>query len=80
MQTQLVWETIRQKLEECGSNLDNIVKITWYLTERYNWPRAWRVTRKYWAKHGPELMKRNGPHTLIEGIKLDHPQMLIEID
>ena len=80
VQTQLVWETIRQKLEECGSNLDNIVKITWYLTERYNWPRAWRVTRKYWAKHAPELLKRNGPHTLIENIKLDHPQMLIEID
>ena len=59
---------------------NNVVKITYYLTERYNWPRAWRVTRKYWAKHAPDLLKRNGPHTLIEGIKLDHPQMLIEID
>lgn len=79
VQTQLCWERIKQTLEECGSNCNNIVKITYYLTERYNWPKAWRVTRKFWEKHAPDLLKRDNG-TLIEGIKLDHPQMLIEID
>jgi enamine deaminase RidA (YjgF/YER057c/UK114 family) len=80
VQTQLVWDTIKQKLEELGTNCDNICKITYYLTERYNWPRAWKVTRKFWKEHAPKLMKRLGPHTLITKIGLDHPQMLIEID
>jgi enamine deaminase RidA (YjgF/YER057c/UK114 family) len=80
VQTQLVWETIKAKLEEVGSSLDNIVKITWYLTERYNWPKAWRLSRKFWKQYAPKLYKRPVNGTLIEGIKLDHPQMLIEID
>ena len=81
VQTRLVWERIQAQLEEAGTDLYNIFKITFYLTERYNWPKAWRATLKYWKKHAPALLARNGPpQTLITKIGLDHPQMLIEID
>ena len=56
-QTRMCLEKIKSRLEEMGSSLENIVKITWYIRgpqfpdgvrNSPSWPKAARVIQEFW--------------------------------
>ncbi len=78
-QTILILEKIKVSLERAGTSFDNVFYVDYYLTERYNWPRAWRTMKKWMDKECPDFFKRPKPNVLLIVRGLGHPDMLIEI-
>ena len=71
-QTEYLFQNMKSTLEGLGSSLANVIKMTVYLTDPRDRPN-YQAARSKYLPHGP-------PSTLIMGIQLAEPQMLIEID
>lgn len=71
-QTTRVFENIRAILMEVNSSLENIVKITWYLTNREHWKPAVEVRNQYFKDKWPAAT-----FVLIDSLSRD--DVLIEI-
>lgn len=71
-QMEFLFESLKRTLEEFGSSLGHIVKTTIYLKRRSDRPAYAQEWGKY-VPHGP-------PSTLVMGVELAEPEMLIEVD
>ena len=71
-QTELTMLNMKATLERLGSSLEHVVKTTVYLND----PRDRANTSEPRKKHMPQLP----PSTLIMGVQLAEPEMLVEID
>jgi len=71
-QAEYLFQNMKSTLENLGSSLANVIKMTVYLTDPRDRPNYQAARTKY-LPHSP-------PSTLIMGIQLAEPQMLIEID
>ena len=71
-QMKYLFENLGASLRELGSSVEHIVKVTIYLKHREDRPAYAREWGKY-VPHGP-------PSTLIMGVDLAEPEMLIEVD
>lgn len=88
-QTLLCWGKIKSWLEEMGSSLDNIVKVTTYLVGPFpdgvadseTWQKSFKVREEFLRKHCPDLCsdKNPPPKDLIGVSKLAQNDMLIEV-
>jgi len=86
-QTRLVLEKIKSSLEEMGSSLEYIVKLTYYIKGPFpdgvNLSPNWRpdVIDAFFKGHCPRLSNDNNPppSELIGVMGLAHPDMVIEI-
>lgn len=86
-QTRLVLEKIKTDLEEMGSSLEYIIKLTYYIKGPFpdgvgrspNWRPD--VIDKFFREHCPRLCSDNNPppSELIGVSGLAHPDMVIEI-
>lgn len=64
--------TIRWALEEAGSGLDHVVRVTYILPDRADWPACWPITSQAFAVARPAA-------TMFEA-GLQEPEMKIEIE
>ncbi|HUT67652.1 MAG TPA: RidA family protein [Dehalococcoidales bacterium] len=86
-QTRLVMEKIKAALEEMGSSLENIVKMTYYIKGPFpdgvgrspNWRLD--VIDEFFREHCPRLCSNDNPppSELIGVASLAHPDMVIEV-
>ncbi|MFC1995703.1 hypothetical protein ACFLVM_02370 [Chloroflexota bacterium] len=74
-----ILEGYKKSFERAGTSFDNVFLCDYFVTERYNWPRAWRTFKKWLDKECPDWWKKPKPGVLSIVHGLDHPDMLIEI-
>ena len=72
-QARAVFGAVKALVEAGGGTLDNVVKITTYVTDVSNRPAFRAVRDEFFGKKGPAS-------TMIEVSKLAHPDYLIEIE
>lgn len=72
-QTQQVYANLQAILEELGGSLDDIVKLTTYLTDRAHLDAFRRVRNRFFTDTFP-------PNTLLFVNGLAHPDYLVEIE
>ena len=72
-QARAVFGAVKALVEAGGGTLDNVVKITTYVTDIANRPAFRTVRDEFFGKKGPAS-------TMIEVSKLAHPDYLIEIE
>ncbi len=71
-QTEILFQNLKNTLESLGSSLDHVIKTTVYLINRED-RNAFGAARAKYFKHTP-------PSTLILGVQLAEPEMLVEVD
>ena len=52
-QTENALATIASALEEAGSGLDHVVRVTYIIPDAAEWPACWPITREAFAKAKP---------------------------
>lgn len=65
-------DTIGRALNEAGSSLDHVVKVTYILPDKADWPACWAITSEVFAKARPAA-------TMFSA-GLQEPEMKIEIE
>lgn len=65
-------QTIDTALKEAGSGLDHVVRVTYILSDKADWPACWPVTRAAFARARPAA-------TMLVA-DLQEPEMKIEIE
>ena len=71
-QAEYLFQNMKSTLEGLGSSMANVIKMTVYLTDPRDRPN-YQTARSKYLPHSP-------PSTLIMGVQLAEPEMLIEID
>jgi enamine deaminase RidA (YjgF/YER057c/UK114 family) len=79
-QTRACLEKIVERVRKAGTSPDNIAVINYYVTDRANWPAVWKTCQQFWDEHCPDINARPRAGTLLTGVGLDRPDMLIEIE
>ncbi len=64
--------TIAKALQEAGSGLDHVVRVTYIVPDKADWPKCWPITSQAFAKAMPAA-------TMICA-DLQNPEMKIEIE
>ena len=64
--------TIGAALQEAGSSLDDVVRVTYILPDKADWPACWPITSEVFATARPAATM------LVAG--LQEPEMKIEIE
>lgn len=64
--------TIAKALEEAGSGLDHVVRVTYIVPDKAEWPKCWPITSRVFARARPAA-------TMISA-DLQSPEMKIEIE
>ncbi|KPP91989.1 MAG: putative translation initiation inhibitor, yjgF family [Rhodobacteraceae bacterium HLUCCA08] len=64
--------TIGRALEQAGSGLDHVVKVTYILPDKADWPACWPITSQVFA--------RARPAATMFSAALQEPEMKIEIE
>ena len=70
---------IRRAMEEAGSSMNNLVKVTMLLKNREDYPKMRRTEYEYYRKHAPMLVE-NPPASTVMLVELGKPEYLLEID
>lgn len=79
-QTELALNRIKQRLEEAGTSVENVVKFVWYLADRSQ-VEAFYVARDSWlAKNAPKLLRERSYASTLLIVGLAKHSMLVEID
>lgn len=79
-QTELALERIKERLEEAGTSIENVVKFVWYLADRSQ-EQAFYDARDGWlAKNAPNLFKDRSYASTLLVVGLARYDMLVEID
>lgn len=79
-QTIAAWTRIKEILAELGAKLEDITIIHYYLVNRDDWWDMWEAQDKFLKEHCPDLAENPRAGTLLKDVKLDLPDMLIEIE
>jgi enamine deaminase RidA (YjgF/YER057c/UK114 family) len=72
-QTDLVLTSMRRMLESVGASMDDVVKITTFLTDIEDHPAMHEVRRKHFGDNPPAS-------TSVGVVRLFHPDQLVEIE
>ena len=79
-QTVAAWTRIKEILGEVGAKLEDIVFIHYYLVNRDDCWDMLAAQDKFFKEYCPDLAENPRAGTLLKDIKLDLPDMLIEIE
>ena len=79
-QTRVALDKIRLALEEAGSGLDHIVKMTIYLREMSDYQAMRDAEFGYYQKYCPSLTEGPPASTVVQVVSLSKPNMLVEFD
>ena len=72
-QTRQVLENIKAVLEEAGATMDDVVKVTVFITDMGHFPQIHEVRAQYFKDDYPAS-------TMVEVKALAHPDLLIEME
>lgn len=72
-QAEQVFANLRRVLEAAGSSLDQVVKVTIYLTDMSNFPKIVELRARHFTKPYPA-------DTIVEVSALALPELVIEIE
>jgi enamine deaminase RidA (YjgF/YER057c/UK114 family) len=78
-QTLATWTRIKESLDGMGASMEDIVNVVYYLVNNDDAWDMMQTTHAFWREHAPGLLENRRAGTFIKGIKLDLPDMLIEI-
>ena len=79
-QTRVALDKIRLALEEAGSSLDHIVKMTIYLREISDYQAMRDAEFGYYRTYCPSLAEDPPASTVVQVVSLSKPNMLVEFD
>ena len=79
-QTRQVFDDIKNNLETMGGSLKNIVMFRYYLKRREDVFDMRDEMYSFFEEHEPDLREHPRPATLLRGVGIDLPDMLIEIE
>ncbi len=79
-QVRVALEKIRGGLEEAGSGLDHIVKITVYLRNMSDYQAMRDAELEYYREKAPSLVEDPPASTVVQVVSLSKPNMLVEFD
>ena len=79
-QTKVALEKIRLALEEAGSGLEHIVKMTIYLRNMSDYQAMRDAEFQYYKDHCPSLAEEPPASTVVQVVSLSKPTMLVEFD
>jgi len=79
-QTKVALDKIRLALEEAGSGLEQIVKITIYLRNMTDYQAMRDAEFAYYQKNCPPLAEDPPASTVVQVVSLSKPNMLVEFD
>ncbi|MCL5066869.1 MAG: RidA family protein [Thaumarchaeota archaeon] len=79
-QTEVALNRIKQRLEEAGTSLDNVVKFVWYLADRSQVDSFYKARDGWLAKNAPKLLKKRSYASTLLIVGLAKHNMLVEID
>jgi len=79
-QTRVALDKIRLTLEEAGSSLEHIVKMTIYLREMSDYQAMRDAEFGYYQEYCPSLAEAPPASTVVQVVSLSKPNMLVEFD
>ncbi len=79
-QTRVALDKVRLALEEAGSGLKHIVKMTIYLREMSDYQAMRDAEFGYYQKYCPSLVEDPPASTVVQVVSLSKPNMLVEFD
>jgi len=79
-QTRVALDKIRLALEEAGSGLEHIVKMTIYLREMNDYQAMRDAESRYYQNYCPSLVEDPPASTVVQVVSLSKPNMLVEFD
>jgi 2-iminobutanoate/2-iminopropanoate deaminase len=79
-QTRVALDKIKLALEEAGSGLDQIAKMTIYLRNMTDYQAMRDAELQYYQKHCPSLVEEPPASTVVQVVSLSKPNMLVEFD
>ena len=79
-QTRVALDKIRLALEEAGSALEHIVKMTIYLREMHDYQAMRDAEFAYYGEYCPSLVEEPPASTVVQVVSLSKPNMLVEFD
>lgn len=79
-QTRQTLDVIKTSLEMMGGSLKHIVMFHYYLTRREDVFDVRAEMYRFFEEHEPDLREHPRPATLLRGVGIDLPDMLIEIE
>lgn len=79
-QTRQCLEYIKNSLEMMGASLKNIVMFRYYLTRREDVFDMRDEMYRFFEEFEPDLRENPRPATLLRGVGIDLPDMLVEIE
>jgi 2-iminobutanoate/2-iminopropanoate deaminase len=79
-QTRVALDKIQIGLEEAGSSLEYIVKITIYLRDMGDYQAMRDAEHHYYEKYCPSLAEDPPANTVVQVVSLSKPNMLVELD
>jgi enamine deaminase RidA (YjgF/YER057c/UK114 family) len=79
-QTRQCLDDIRDNLEMMGASLKNIVMFRYFLKRREDVFDMRDEMYRFFEEHEPDLRAHPRPATLLRGVGIDLPEMLIEIE
>lgn len=79
-QTKVALDKIRLALEEAGSRLEHMVKITIYLRNMSDYQAMRDAELQYYQVHCPSLVEDPPASTVVQVVSLSKPNMLVEFD
>ncbi len=79
-QTIATWTRIKEILEGLGASLEDIFQVHYFLVNRDDKWDMLEATEGFFEENCPDLVENQRTGVLLEGIELDLPEMLIEIE
>ncbi|MBN2061587.1 MAG: RidA family protein [Deltaproteobacteria bacterium] len=79
-QTVVALDKIRAALEEAGSSMENIVKITIFFKNMDDYEAVKQAEFDYYAKYAPSLVNEPPAGTVCQVVSLSKSNMLVEFD
>lgn len=79
-QTRVALDKIKAALEEAGSSLENIVKVTILFKDMKDYEAVKQAEFDYYREHAPALAEDPPASTVFQVVSLSKPDMLVEID
>ncbi len=79
-QTELALGRVKERLEEAGTSLDNVVKFVWYLSDRTLEKEFYDALDGWLGKNAPKLLKERSYASTLLIVGLAKYDMLVEID
>ncbi len=79
-QTKVALDKIKGALEEAGSSVENIVKVTILFKDMKDYEAVKQAEFDYYREHAPALVESPPASTVFQVVSLSKPDMLVEID